>query len=681
MIKKGGFMQYPETRKELIKEQFFGTEINDPYRWLEDDHSEETQAWVKEQQAHTEQILNEYPLRSNILNEIIELNDYPKMTCPIKRGDWYYFSKNSGTQNQWVIYRKKELNSEEELFFDPNTLSEDGTTQASRVGMSEDRKLFFYRISKAGADDADIWIFDTKKKCFIEEKLLNARHTGVDCYKNGFIYSKYDELADNLKANKNQKVYYHQFGDAFENDQLIYEDLDHPLRYHAGWVSDDKRYMFIYVSEGTSQNKILFKSLEDEHSEFKAIFDTFDYNFHIFDANDPDEFYLHTNMNAENYQLIKVNLKNSEITYKVIIPEREYMLDCVLLTNHKLIVSYLKDVSSKIEVMDEAGNYLYDIEMPYQGTANFFNDKKEDNETWFMFTSYTRPSDYYHYDVEKNQLTFYYRNPIKADIENYTSEQIFYHSKDGTKVPMTLIYKKGLQKKGNNPAYLYAYGGFNHAIMPYFSEIRIPFLDRGGIYAIANIRGGNEYGEQWHSQGCLLNKQNVFDDFISAAEYLISEQYTCPNKLAIAGGSNGGLLVGAVMTQRPDLFRVALPMMGVLDMLRYHKFTCGWGWMVEYGNPDEEIHFKNLLSYSPIHNVREDVKYPATMVVTADHDDRVIPGHSFKFAATLQEKGSKENPLLLYTQIQSGHGASNLRKYFELNADCWSFVLKYLEIK
>ena len=671
-------MQYPITRKEEIRETIFGREVEDPYRWLEDDHADETQAWVRTQQEVTERILNEYPDRNKVFDEIIDLINYPKQTFPIKRGKWYYYSKNSGTQNQWVIYRKGELDGEEELFFDPNTLSEDGTTKAFRLGESTDRRYFFYNISKAGADDSEIWIYDIETKAFLEEKLLNARHTDIAWYKDGYIYSQYDDEADNLKANKNQRVFYHKIGDSFDNDILLYEDPEHPFRYNSGWVSDDEKYMFIYISEGTSKNKILYKDLTIKDSNFKAIFDTFDYNYHIMDSFKEDEFYVRTNMNAKNYQLLRVNLKHEEIIPEVIIPERDYLLESVLPVDNKLIVSFIKDVSSKLEVMDTEGKYLYDIEMPYQGTADFHNDKKEDIEIWFSFSSYTRPDEYYHYDVENHRLTFYHRDQIKADVEKYQSEQIFYPSKDGTQVPMTLIYKKGMQKNGHNPVYLYAYGGFNHALMPYFNEAKIPFLERGGIFVIANIRGGNEYGEDWHSQGCLLNKQNVFDDFIGAGEYLIEQGYTCSEKLAIAGGSNGGLLIGAVMTQRPELFKVALPMMGVLDMIRYHKFTCGWGWMVEYGNPDEEIHFNNLIAYSPLHHIKEGVCYPATMVVTADHDDRVIPGHSFKFAATLQEKGSNETPLLLYTQIQSGHGASNLRKYYELNADCWTFVFKYL---
>jgi len=674
-------IKYPQTRKDSIVEEHFGIKVADPYRWLEDDKSPETMDWVRQQQAVTVAVLNEYPGRKQILERLKELNDYPKQGCPRKMGDWYYILKNDGLQNQWVTYRKRTLNGEEELFLDPNKLSEDGTTGAYLVGYSKDFKYFVYMISTAGSDNGEIKIMETESKTWLADKLPDMKHTGAAWYKNGFFYSRYDSAEDYQKQDKNQKIYYHKLGDAMANDQLYYEDPEHPLRFAGTSVSDDERYIFIHISEGTHGTGIIYKRLDEPDSGYSTLFAGFEFECYKMDAFEADSVYLVTNKGAKNYRLLKVDLLNpAEENWQEIIPEREYLLDGAAVVGHKIIAFFTKDVQSRIDVMDLAGNFQYEIKMPYQGTANFIAVEKEDTEGFFYFSSYVHPDEAYHYDIPSNKLTFFHADPIKADFSQITSEQVFYPSQDGTKIPLTLIYNKGIVRDGRNPVYLYGYGGFNYALMPTFSGDRTVFLEKGGIYAIANLRGGNEYGETWHEAGMLHKKQNVFDDFISAAEYLIKEKYTNPAKLAIAGGSNGGLLIGACMLQRPDLFRVAVPSMGVLDMLRYHKFTCGWGWMTEYGNPDEEEHFHNLLSYSPLHNVKEGVQYPATMVVTADHDDRVIPGHSFKFAATLQSKAASDLPLLLYTQIQSAHGYSNTTKRLELIADTWTFIFKFLDI-
>lgn len=670
-------IKYPQTRQEQIVDDFFGVKVADPYRWLEDDNSEETIQWVKEQQALTEKVLNEYPDRGRLLERLKELNDFPKQGPYMKRGDWYYFAKNDGLQNQWVIYRKPTLDGEEELFLDPNLLSEDGTTSVDRVGKSKDNRYFVYQISTAGSDAGEFWILDTNTKEWLDDKLFNMRHSGASWYKNGYFYSRYDSEENYQEQNKNQKVYYHKIGDKQEADTLVYEDPEHPLRYIGAWVSDDERYLFIQLSEGTSGESIIYKSLEDEKAEFKCLFEGFEFNCSAFDAFEPDMVYLHTNKGAKNYRLLKADLKSPD-SHIEIIPERDYLLESVSILGHKIITIYTKDVKSQIEVYDLEGKFLYCIDMPYQGTAYFLHAEKEDTEGFFYFSSYVRPPEQYHYDVDKNVLRFHYHDPIKAELQYLISEQLFFPSKDGSKIPMTIIYNKGMKKNGNNPVYLYAYGGFNVPLMPWFDVNNLLFLERGGISVVVNLRGGSEYGENWHEAGMLLNKQNVFDDFISSAEYLIREGYTNPEKIAIIGASNGGLLVGACMLQRPDLFKVAIPRVGVLDMLRYHKFTAGWGWMVEYGNPDEEEHFHNLYKYSPLHNVQKDVQYPATMIVTADHDDRVIPGHSFKFAAALQEKAKQELPLILYTQIQSSHGGSSMTKGLELNADVFCFICKYL---
>lgn len=673
-------MKYPLTRKDDTIDELFGTRIADPYRWLEDDHSEATMAWVKEQQALTEAVLNEYPHRQQFLARLKELQDYPKQSAPIKHGNWYYYAKNDGLQNQWVTYRRKK-DGAEEVFLDPNLLSKDGTTTASMVGYSKDFKYFTYRISKAGSDAGEFWTMNTESKTFIADKMLNMRHSNAAWYRNGFFYSRYDDEQDYQQQDKDQKIYYHQLGDSKENDKLIYADPEHPLRYLTSRVSDDQKTLFIYVSQGTSGNSILYRSLEDEHAPFKCLFEGFDYDGWCQDAYEEDWVYLFTNKHAKNYRLVKVSLADpSEDNWLEIIPERDYLLDNASVVGNKIIAIFTKDVQSRIEVLDTAGKFLYPIQMPYQGTAMLRYAEKEDSEAWFYFGSFIRPFESYHYDIDTNKLSFHHRDPIKAEVDNLVSEQIFYPSKDGTLIPMTLVYRQGMQKNGQNPVHLYGYGGFNISLMPAFNENRIALLEKGFICVTVNLRGGGEYGENWHEQGMLLHKQNVFDDFIAAAEYLIKEGYTSADKLAITGGSNGGLLVGACLTQRPDLFRVAIPSMGVLDMLRFHKFTCGWGWIADYGNPEEEQHFHNLLAYSPLHNVRQGIKYPATMVCTADHDDRVIPGHSFKFAATLQEHASQELPLLLYTMFQSSHGSSSLTKGLEMTADIYSFICKYLEV-
>jgi len=507
------------------------------------------------------------------------------------------------------------------------------------------------------------------------------RHSVASWYKDGFFYSRYDEQQDYQQQDKNQKVYYHKLGEPQASDKLIFADPEHPLRYLTPQVSDDQKTLFIYVSQGTSGNSIIYRPIDDDAAPFKCLFEGFEFDGYCQDAYEEGFVYLFTNKNAQNFSFVKVSLADpSEDKWVEIIPERDYLLENANLVGSKIIAIFTKDVKSKIEVLNTEGKFLYPIEMPYQGTAVLRFGEKEDKEAYFYFGSFVRPFESYHYDIEANKLIFHHRDPIKAEVDNLVSEQHFYPSKDGTLIPMTLVYRKGMQKNGKNPLLLYGYGGFNISLLPAFNENRVALMEKGFICVTVNLRGGGEYGENWHEQGMLLNKQNVFDDFIAAAEYLIKEGYTCSDKLAIHGGSNGGLLVGACLTQRPDLFKVAVPTMGVLDMLRFHKFTCGWGWIADYGNPEEEHHFNNLLAYSPLHNIRKGVNYPATMVCTADHDDRVIPGHSFKFAATLQEHNGQELPLLLYTQIQSSHSGSSLTKGLELTADIYTFVCKYLEI-
>ena len=684
-IKEGDMMtqvvpSYPITPKEDVTEDHFGIRIEDPYRKLENDRSEVTAAWLKEQQTVTDDFLSRYPHRKAMLERLKELIDYPKQSVPYKMGDWYYYSRNDGLQNQWVLYRKASLGGVEEVFLDPNTLSEDGTTRASWCGYSKDYRYFSFMVSPSGADAGEIWTMDSRTKAFLPDKITNVRHSGASWWKDGFFYSRYDNKQDYHSQDANMKIYYHTLGEDTAQDRLIYQDPDDPLRFHHIWVSDDEKTMFLHSSEGTRGTRILYRAVDGD-TEWKTLFEGFEYDAYLFDSYDEGFVYLFTNKNAPNFRLLKVDLANpQEEHWQEIIPERDYLLESAQLAGGKLLAIFTKDVSSQIEVFDTAGNYLYPIPMPYQGAAYLHVLKKEEDEAYFGFDSFIHPHEYYHYDIKDNKLTFFHCDPIKADVSKIVSKQVFYPSLDGTMIPLTLIYREGMVRNGLNPCLLYGYGGFSISLMPSFSDTRVALLEKGFIYAIANLRGGGEYGEAWHEAGMKLQKQNVFNDFMAAAQYLIQEGYTSSQKLAINGGSNGGLLVGACLTQRPDLFKVAVPQMGVLDMLRYHKFTCGWGWMGEYGNPDEEEHFKNLLAYSPLHNIKAGQKYPATMITTADHDDRVIPGHSFKFAATLQEKADPGNPVLLYTQGQSSHGPSSTTKSLELTADVYSFICMTLGV-
>lgn len=671
---------YPQALKESHVEEHFSISIEDPFRSLENDLSPHTISWLEAQQNLTEEYLNQYPYRKDMLKRLKELVDYPKLSPPYKMGDWYYYSRNNGLQNQWVYYRRATMNDAEEIFFDPNTLSQDGTTRASWCGFSRDYRYFSFLVSPSGADAGEIWTLDTYSKEFIPDKITDVRHSGVSWWKDGFFYSRYDNTQDYQSQDANMKIYYHKLGEDNAQDSLIYEDPENPLRYHHIWVSDDEKTLFLYSTKGTRSSRILYRAAEGDNP-WQTLFEGFEYDAFIFDAYEEGFVYLFTNKHAPNYRLLKVDLRRpQEENWQEIIPQRDYLLASAQLAGGKLLAIFSKDVSSQIEVFDTAGNYLYPIPMPYQGAAYLHVLKKEEDEAYFGFDSFIHPHEYYHYNIKDSKLTYYHCDPIKADVSKIVSKQVFYPSLDGTMIPLTIIYREGMIRNGLNPCLLYGYGGFNISLMPSFSDTRVALLEKGFIYAIANLRGGGEYGEAWHEAGMKLQKQNVFNDFIAAAQYLIQEGYTSSQKLAINGGSNGGLLVGACLTQRPDLFKVAVPQKGVLDMLRYHKFTCGWGWMGEYGNPDEEEHFKNLLAYSPLHNIKAGQKYPATMITTADHDDRVIPGHSFKFAATLQEKADPGNPVLLYTQVQSSHGPSSTTKSLELTADVYSFICMTLGV-
>ena len=679
--KEQGFSQpeltYPETKKADVADDYFGTKVPDPYRWFEDLNSEDVKAWVEAENEVTFSYLEQIPFREKIRQRLTELYDYPKYSSPYRAGDHYFFYKNEGLQNQSVIYVQKGLEGEPEVFIDPNELSPDGTVRIYLTGFSEDNRYAAYSRSEAGSDWQEIRIMEIATKKELEDRIHWVKFSGAAWYNDGFFYSGYDkpEKGEELKEqNKYQKIFYHKLGDPQEKDKLVYEDREHPLRYVSADVTEDSRYLILVVSEGTSGNELYYKELGDEEAVFKPLVTGFDYDTYVID-NMGKDFLAYTNIDAPNYRVVKIDPEAPEQNnWSDIIPEKDEVLNSANTAGGYLFCRYLKDAHTQVFQHDLEGNLVREIELPDLGTASGFGGRKEHKSLFYVFTSFTYPPTIFKYQVKDGTSEVFRKTEVPFNPEDYETRQVFYTSKDGTQVPLFIVHKKGIKLNGKNPALLYGYGGFNISLLPGFSATRIFLLENGFIYAQANLRGGGEYGEEWHKAGMLLNKQNVFDDFIAAAEYLINEKYTSQDKLAIAGGSNGGLLVGAAMTQRPDLFAVALPAVGVMDMLRYHKFTVGWGWAVEYGSSDEEEHFKNLYAYSPLHNIKQGVCYPATLVTTADHDDRVVPAHSFKFIATLQEKHACDNPVLIRIETRSGHGSSSTTKMIDELTDEYAFM-------
>ncbi len=673
-------VDYPETQKIDQKDEYFGVEIADPYRWLENDTSDQTAEWVKTQNKCTDGYLSQIPFKSDIAARLEKLWNYPKSYAPFKRGEYYYYFKNDGLQNQNVLYRSSDLGQQEELFLDPNTLKEDGTAALGSYSFSKDAQYFAYAINDAGSDWQTIYIKDVKTGELLEEQLKWAKFTGMMWKGQGFYYSKYDiddQKGDLSTQNQGMKVYYHALNTTQSEDVLIFEKPETPLHYLFSSISKDEQHLFINESKGTSGEKLYYKNLKDRSSTFTALNNDFD-NDHYFVGNDQDRLFVYTNLNAPNYKIIELSAKDPSIEHAkdFIVQDQEMVLKSFELLSDKVILTYMKDAHQKVFVHDLSGKRLHEIQLPAPGSVWGFDGDQSSEETYFSFSSFLYPLNIYKFNLTSFQSDLYKQAKIDFEASNYQTTQVFYKSKDGTEVPMFLTHKKGLQLDGTNPTYLYGYGGFNISITPSFKVTMLPFLEQGGIYAVANIRGGGEYGEKWHKQGMLLNKQNVFDDFIYAAEYLIDQKYTSTEKLAISGRSNGGLLVGACMTQRPDLFAVALPGVGVLDMLRYHKFTVGWGWAVEYGSSDEREHFENLIQYSPLHNIKDSMSYPATLVTTADHDDRVVPAHSFKFISELQSKQTGLNPCLIRIDINAGHGAGKpTEMIIDEWADIWAFTL------
>ena len=679
-------LKYPVAKKVDHTDDYFGTKVADPYRWMEDTKSDDTVAWINAELALTDQYLSAIPFRTKIKDRLTELWNYERYSAPQKIGDHYIFRKNNGLQEQSVIYIQKGLDGKPEVLLDPNTFSKDGSISLGGINFSKDYRYMSYMTSTGGSDWRDLYVMEVQSRKLLTDHLQWIKFSFPSWYKDGFFYSRYDEPpkdADNLKISlQNQKLYYHKLGTPQSEDKLIYQNPDNPKQGFFGFVPEEEKYLIISVWQGgTDYNLLYYKNLETD-SPVTPIIADFIGHFNISDVIG-DKFLLTTDYEAPNYKCVLVDpLKPQKENWETVIPESTDKLEGASLVGGKLIAEYLKDANTKVSIFDEKGKYLYDVQLPGIGTAGGFGGKKEDNEVFYTFTSFTTPPMIYHYDIKANKSTLFRQAAVKFNPEDFETRQVFYESKDKTRVPMFITYKKGLKLDGHNPTMLYGYGGFNVAMIPVFQVSLIPLLEKGGVYASACIRGGSEYGEKWHAAGTLDKKQNVFDDFIAAAEYLIREKYTSPERLAINGGSNGGLLVAAVTNQRPDLFKVAIPQVGVMDMLRFQKFTIGWAWVSDYGSSDNPEQFKFLYAYSPIHNIKEGVEYPAIMATTADHDDRVFPAHSFKYIAALQEKYKGKNPILIRIETKVGHGAgTSTSKYIDLFADMYAFMFYNMNLK
>ena len=679
-------LQYPETKKTDSMDDYHGEKIHDPYRWLEDDNSEETKAWVIAQNKTTQQYLSSIPFRPLVKKRLEELWNYPRYSSPFKEGDYYYYNKNDGLQNQNIIYRQKGLKGIPEVFLDPNKLSEDGTAAVGGLSFSLNSRYAAYTISQSGSDWQVGYIIDVTKNERLEDKMDWLKFTGFTWKGDeGFYYTRYPEpqKGEQLKGrNVLPQIYYHKIGTVQSEDALIYQDKEHPQRLAGVGLTEDERFLLLSTSEGTSGAEIWYQDLKNpSQKEFQLLIPGFKTEPNVVD-NIGGKLLLHTNAGAPNYKLVLIDPSNpSPGNWKTIIPEKKEALQYVSTGGGYLFAGYLKDASTKIYQYTYDGKLVREIKLPGIGTASGFGGKKKHKEFFYVYTSFNYPPTIFRYEIETGKSELFRKSEASFDPTAFETKQVFFKSKDGTKVPVFLSYKKGLKLDGSNPLLLYGYGGFNIPMTPGFSISNAFFMEQGGVYAQVNLRGGSEYGEEWHKSGMLEKKQNVFDDFTGAAEYLIEEKYTSPKKIAIRGGSNGGLLVGAAMTQRPELFKVAIPQVGVMDMLRYHKFTIGYAWAVEYGSSDNKDQFNYLYKYSPLHNLREGVQYPATIVTTADHDDRVVPAHSFKFAARLQEVYKGENPVIIRIESKAGHGAGKpVAKQIEEAADIWSFTMYNLNM-
>jgi prolyl oligopeptidase len=671
--------QHPVTRKGDHVDTYFGINVPDPYRWLEDDRSDETADWVKEQNEVTFGFLDKIPFRGAIKDRLKVLMDYERISAPFKEGNYEYFYKNDGLQDHSVVYRrpKGQPDTEPAIFMDPNTFSEDGTTGLRGMFFTKDGSMLGYMITEGGSDWRKIIVINAEDKKMVGDTIRDVKFSGLSWKGNeGFYYSSYDKVKDASELSaKTQvhKLYYHKLGTAQSADELVFGGEGQENRYVGGYVTEDQRYLVVSAAQNTSGNQLYIKDLQEKNSEFVLVEGDYFSSTEVVD-NVGSRFYLQTNVGAPNYRVVTVDYpKVTKEYWKDLIQESENVLSANT-GGGKIFANYLVDAKTQVKQYNMDGTLDRVIELPGIGSANGFGAKKEDKDFYYSFTSFTYPSTIFKYDIASGKSTLYKQSKIDFDPSLYETKQVFYSSKDGTKVPMFITHKKGVKLDGTNPTYLYAYGGFNVSLTPRFSASRLVWLENGGIYAQPNLRGGGEYGEKWHLAGTKMNKQNVFDDFIGAAQYLIDNKYTSSGKLAIAGGSNGGLLVGATMAQRPDLAKVALPAVGVMDMLRYHKFTAGAGWAADYGTADDNKEmFEYLRAYSPVHALRKGVAYPATMVTTGDHDDRVVPAHSFKFAATLQEMAGGDNPQLIRIQTKAGHGSVSTTQVIDLQADIYAF--------
>jgi prolyl oligopeptidase len=678
-------VQYPETRKDAQLDDYHGTKVADPYRWLEDDNSGETLAWVTAQNQVTRNYLEQIPYRSQLKKRLQELYNYPKYGIPSRSGAYYLWSKNDGLQNQSVLYAQEGLEGTPRVLLDPNHLSPDGTVRLMAGEASRDGRHFAYYLSSSGSDWLDGHVLEIETGKALEDDLRWLKVSGLAWFGDGFFYSRYDAPQDghNLSSrNDGHQVYYHRLGAAQADDRLIYEDQAHPQRFHTVQTTEDERFAILTVSErgqGKDGNALFFSDLSRPESIFTPIVaEVTNDRFQVVD-NVGDNFLVLTNQDAPNGRVV---LYDPAAGWKDVVPETTDTLSSVSTQGGKLFVTYARDVTSHPYVYSLEGKMENAIALPGPGTSGGFGGRREDTSAFYAYSSFNYPSTIFRYDIATAESSVFRESAIKGfKAADYETVQVFYTSKDGTRVPMFLVFKRGLKLDGNNPTLLYGYGGFNITVAPEFNPLRLALLEQGFVYASANLRGGGEYGETWHQAGMKRQKQNVFDDFVGAAEWLIANKYTSPAKLAITGGSNGGLLVGAVINQRPDLFRAAVPQVAVMDLLRFQKFTIGWNWIADYGSSDNPEEFQELYRYSPIHNIGDGVAYPATLVTTADHDDRVVPAHSFKYAATLQAKANRANPVLIRIDTQSGHGASNTSKALDTAADIYSFLMYNLGVE
>jgi prolyl oligopeptidase len=671
-------LAYPLAHKTDTTNTYFDVKVADPYRWLENDRSPETEAWVQEENKVTGDYLSKIPFRDKIRSRLTKIWSFEKNGAPFRKGNYYFSYHNSGTQNQAVLQIRNGINSTPEVLLDPNTLSDDGTVALSTIGISSDGQYLAYATSKAGSDWESIHVMEIKSRKVLRDQLLWVKFSAIAWQKDGFYYSRFDEPAKGKEfsaKNLNHKIYYHKAGTLQETDMLIYEDKSHPERNFEAALTEDEALLYIYGTESTSGNSLVVKDLRQNNAAFITVASGFDNDYHVVDR-DKENLLVLTNKNAPRFRMIAVDLaKPAEADWKELVPQQKDLLEAASIAGDQLILKYLHDVTNRLYVYSRDGKLQTEIKVENSlGTIDALSGEQKDSLAFFSFTTFTAPSTVYKYNLLSGRLQVYSKPDIDFRSSDFETRQVFYASKDGTKIPMFITCKKGLVLDGNNPAFLFGYGGFNISYTPEFRIDRAIFLENGGVYAVANMRGGGEYGEEWHKSGIKCNKQNVFDDFIAAAEYLIHEKYTKREKLAIHGRSNGGLLIGAVMTQRPDLAKVAVPTVGVLDMLRYHLFTIGRAWSADYGLSENKEEFNCLLKYSPLHNVHE-TAYPATLILTGDHDDRVVPAHSFKFAATLQEKNTGNDPILIRIDVNAGHGSGKpTSKQIEEFTDMWSFV-------